>query len=106
MARPGSAWIIEERFGEPQQGFHPVVMRVTRHDGAVNAILGFQDEDLAIKVAKRYYPGKDLVLLERDLADVHEAIAHFQKHGNDVVYLSAETVFHAPEKKRTIESWE
>ncbi|MNK62679.1 hypothetical protein D3C87_818660 [compost metagenome] len=106
MARPGSAWIIEERFGEPQEGFHPIVMRVTRPEGPVNAILGFQDEDLAIKVSKRYYPGKDLVLLERELEDIQNAVAHFQKHGNDVVYLSAESVFHSPEKIRKIESWE
>ncbi len=106
MARPGSAWIIEERFGEPQEGFHPVVMRITRPEGPVNAILGFQDEDLAIKVSKRYYPGKDLVLLEREIADIESAVSHFQKHGNDVVYLSAESVFHSPEKKRQIESWE
>lgn len=106
MARPGSAWIIEERFGEPQEGFHPVVMRITRQDGPVNAILGFQDEDLAIKVAKRYFPNKDLVLLEREIADVEKAIAHFKAHGDDVAYLAAETVFHSPEKKRQIESWE
>lgn len=106
MARPGSVWIIEERYGEPQQGFHPVVMRVTRPEGPVNAVLGFKDEDLAIKVAKRFYPGKDLVLLERPIEDVEQAIAHFQAHGNDVSYLSAESVFHSPEKKRRIESWE